>query len=186
MKKNSLEIFNERLKNSHLWFSKAEELIFVANILKNKINSLWREVLERKGEIFVDSSVVAIQEIYFMLTAFAIENFCKGIIVNQKEKEWEPKRFDKIPDILNNHDLLRLIKYAKLGIDLVDEEILEKLSRYAIWNARYHLPQFFNAIEKHKTLSDGSVCHVAHMAFSDLSHIEDIVRRLSDLAKKHT
>ncbi|MFH0940707.1 MAG: hypothetical protein V1840_02485 [Candidatus Omnitrophota bacterium] len=180
---NNLEIFSKRLKDPVQWLSKAVELISVADILKNKLDFHWKKVSDEKGKIIFDNNMATMQGVYYMLMAFAIENFCKAIIVGRKMKEWEAMTLSKIPKVLKNHDLFDLVKNEiGLRVDVAEQILLKKLSRYATWHARYPTPTVADSIGKEK-LSDGLEYSLGFVASFDLDGIMDFIGCLRILIK---
>ncbi|MFH0877959.1 MAG: hypothetical protein V1863_07040 [Candidatus Omnitrophota bacterium] len=182
---NNQETFTKRLKDPARWLSKADELIFVANILKDKLDSHWKKVADEKNKIIFDYSMATVQGVYLMLIAFAFENFCKAIIVGRNRKEWERKTLKTIPDVLKNHKLRELVeKNIGMKLDISEQCLLERLSRYATWDARYPTPTAAVSIGTRKNFSDGHKYHVAYVASFDSEEIMNFISRLQVLIKK--
>lgn len=163
-----VERYKEIAKEPYTWLGKATDLIYAANkvLIKEKewpLKGLYRDF-----------------SIYMMLSSFAIENILKCIIIQ------------KTPTIVNNgkldervlgHDLLELFKNANINYTSSEEDLLNRLSHFAIQAGRYPLPKNWG-IYKDSLSGKGTGKHRSIFMSIDLDTIVDIINKLQEELKR--
>ena len=129
--------FVKQVLDPGTWETKARHLLAAAALFESKIDEFWSDV--RAGEGWKDEFVA----VFFMLSAFALENLVKARIVriNRDTMEKDLRSEPSLPGVLKGHDLYKLFCLAGRTA-LADEEksLLERLSNSAVWYARYPSP----------------------------------------------
>jgi hypothetical protein len=130
------------------WFSIAENLLAAAEALQPKISEYWAIEHERikdresTGKLLIYPHQADPRGIYFMLTSYAIENLCKGLLISQNLHSMQSVVTDegRLPRYLLHHNLVELLR--RIGFDLTSEdaELAFRLERSAVWSARYPVP----------------------------------------------
>lgn len=150
--KNSYSFAN---KNSIPWYIKADELIYAGTILRNisieaktKVNNLNEGVRianSIEDKILNDFSTFGQAT---MLIGFAIENYLKGLWIEQNNI-FTDDLIDKLPEQIKTHNLVSLAK--SLNLELEDHEInaLEFFTESVLWQGRYPIPLFVSEYHKY-------------------------------------
>jgi hypothetical protein len=103
------------------WSRVADALLNAATRLETPRDTRHAELVEH-----------SIQGVYYMLVAYALENYFKGTIIAIR------KRLDK--KIVFSHDLCPLATTAGIKLNKSEESLLKHLTEYAIWRGRYPIP----------------------------------------------
>ena len=170
--------FSERLTDTKLWIEKADELISAANLLEPEVLKYWSEIKIENNRIVSIPNRKNVQEAYFLLIAYALENFLKALLIHQNQKTLKGRLLQKLPGYLNKHDLVQLASKIRFKIDVFEEEFLRRLSRFSVWAARYPVPVDSNALANMEKLSDGKAYFVAYYKPQDIDTIHNIIDRL--------
>jgi HEPN domain-containing protein len=111
--------FSETLTNTDLWIRQAEELLAAAKVLEAEVKKYWSEVRVEAGQVVSGPSRKNLQGPYFLLTAYAIENYFKALLIHKNRESFRNKLLTKLPNYVKEHDLLRLARQVskKLTIE---------------------------------------------------------------------
>jgi len=175
--------FSERLNNTQLWISKTKELLYAANKIKPIINAKWKKIKVQHDKVVDRTRTPNIQGIYFMLIAYALENLCKAILIYRKKESLSNRLLKSIPDEMKGHDLLRLVKNIGLRLNITTEELLVRLSRNSIWEARYPLPIESSKMTLYEEVSNEKKVFVAFFTQEDINKIDGLIKRFKNLIK---
>ena len=174
------KVFKTDLLNHKKWYQKAIDLLDTAKLIEPKINEYWTSNSKRnKLNHFLDC--------HLMISSFAIENLLKSIIIflNRDEFEEAMTKTHKLPKLLQEHDLSKLL--SNTGIKLVEQnqkDLLIRLSRAAIWQGRYPIPLLSNnlPIADVKSFGDkplsGKIISINSQ--SDINDIQDIIKKIQN------
>ena len=136
MESSAQERFKALVTDPAAWRATAKGLVIASTALVPAIKHFWED---RKGSKPWDDRQVAI---YFMLSAYALENLMKARLVESIHRAGAlPSQVNRFPKELRGHDLVALA--IRCGEAEVAEEyasILSRLSRSAVWYARYPTP----------------------------------------------
>jgi len=112
-----------------------------------------------------------------MLYAFAIENLCKGYLVNQlsNEEKKSIRARGKLPGTLKTHDLKELVESIGLKLDLEDEDMVRRLERASVWGGRYPIPI---SIERPVKYQDGKEYNTSVLGRIDLVRTRTLTQRI--------
>ena len=119
-----------------------------------------------------------------MLVAYAIENYCKALLVHMKRKSLQHSLLSKLPGYLKEHDLLKLAAHIRLDLTVPEQGLLSRLTRNSIWSSRYPVPTGPTAMGAAKRFSDGRAYLTAYYGPKDLDLIHQFVRRLTNYVSK--
>ncbi len=174
------------------WLRHTEGLLESAEALQPIVDAAWasrsrwasaKESLPFPAE---DDAPIAIQ---MMLFSFAIENLLKASLVSHKKAEFEHqlKTRPALPKELKEHDLVKLVVQVKeaakdpteLGDD--DEELLRRLTRRAVWSARYPVPTKCERMPGLQKFRDGELGSISQETNADA---RDAQRLLHDLCRQ--
>jgi hypothetical protein len=170
--------YSERLTDVRLWINKADELVSAANLLEVEVLKYWSEIKVQNDRIVSIPDRKNVQEAYFLLIAYALENLLKAFLIHQNQKTLKGWLLKKLPGYLKKHDLVQLASKIKFNIDISEEEFLRRLSRFSVWAARYPVPIDSNALANMNKLSDGKAYFVAYYKPQDIGTIHNIIDRL--------
>lgn len=171
--------FSNRLTDASLWIMKADELIAAANVLEAEVKKYWSEIqLDEHNQPVNTSGRKDVQGAYSLLTAYALENYFKALLIYRNKKDLKGRLLTKLPRYLNQHDLIELASKSKFKLDISEKEILCRLSRSSIWAARYPIPVEPKSLANMKKFSSGQSYFIAYYAPQDIKRIHDFVDRL--------
>ena len=173
--------YRETLSRPEVWIAKAEELLAAAHILEPEVVKLWEAYTanqDEPGQVPVPRNV---QGPYFLLIAYAIENYCKAELIQQNIDELRNRLLTDLPEYLKGHNLVQLVRNMGLQIDLQEEDLLARLYRNSLWAARYPVPMEPDGMQAIRQFSDGRWYLTAYFVGSDVQRINLLVDRL----KKH-
>lgn len=174
----------ERLLNCKLWIDKAEELLAGAKALEPLVRSFWdTSIAELKEGRDGEGGEVPqnLRGVYFMLVAYALENLFKALIIREHQDDIQDQVLrtgGKLPEIANNHDLIRLAKAAHFIIDVGDEDMLTRLHWNSVWAGRYPLPVDCGGLKNVKVYSDGKGYLTACFYSNDIDRLNALVQRV--------
>ncbi|HJO93408.1 MAG TPA: hypothetical protein QF753_08405 [Victivallales bacterium] len=174
------KVFKNDLIDHEKWYQKGLDLIDIAKLLEPKINEYWANNSKRKKlKHFLDC--------HLMISSFAIENLLKSIIIllNKDEFEKAMSKTHKLPKLLQEHDLSKLLD--KTGIAIAEQnskDLLIRLSRAAIWQGRYPIPLLSNNLPIAGVKSFGekpfSGKIISINSQSDINDIQNIINNIQN------
>ena len=170
--------FSERLTDTRLWIEKADELVSAANFLEAEVLKYWSEIKIENNQIVGIPNRKDAQQAYFLLIAYALENFLKALLIHQNQKTLKGRLLQKLPDYLLSHNLIELSSKARFNINVPEEELFCRLSRFSIWKARYPIPLYSDALANMKILSDEKAHFTDYYKPQDMNLIHNIIDRL--------
>ncbi len=170
--------FSERLTDTRLWIEKADELVSAANILEEEVVKYWSEIKIENNQIVGIPNHKDVQQAYFLLIAYALENFLKALLIHQNQKTLKGRLLQKLPGYLLSHNLIELSSKARFNINVPEEELFCRLSRFSIWKARYPIPLYSDALANMKILSDEKAHFTDYYKPQDINLIHNIIDRL--------
>ena len=170
--------FSEQLSDPQLWLRKADELLAAARVLENEIQAQWAEIKVENGHIVSASGRIDVHAPYFLLVAYAVENFFKGLLVHRNRAELRGWVLSSLPQYLNEHDLIKLAKRVGFSTDVAEQDLLTRLSRNSIWAGRYPVPTGPDGTRALKQYKDGRVYLTALFYRDDARRVHDLLDRL--------
>ncbi|CAM3126959.1 hypothetical protein PASE110613_17685 [Paenibacillus sediminis] len=156
----------EVINNPNAWIYKSKELKESADTLLDSIlleNKRVRIIASlNPGKVMVSKSNYST---YYLLISFAIENILKGIyVLNNNFKLDNDYRIR--PRL--GHNLLSISNNLYINLSLEEEQILNKLTHYLIWEGRYPTPM--NAMDFQYTFET--------LLDQDIERINEIYKKL--------
>ena len=173
--------FSERLIDPFGWISKADDLHIAAAFLEIEIRSMWAEIEIVNGRVTRTSVRPNVQAQYFMLIAYAMENYFKAILVHRERESLRNRLLRTLPRYLKEHDLIKLARRVKLSLSVPEEELLTRLSRNSVWAARYPVPTGPNGIRAMEQFSDGRSYLTAYFGPKDVDRLKEFMDRLREV-----
>jgi hypothetical protein len=174
--KISMSLYQDTVVRVSSWVTKATALLDSAALLEPKVNEFWqtwrRHIKDKSVRMKSDKYI----SVYLMLTSFAIENLLKSIIVRERRSEIVDELVrGKLPKILKNHDLITLSQSAEFPIkNELQEDLLRRLSRSAVWHGRYPIPLDYRSGKTAKFL-DGKEYTISLAREIDLDLLKELV-----------
>ncbi len=128
-----LDNFAQKAADYKMWARSAYRLLLSAKQIENKKLKLSK---------YNHRLSFYLEDIYFMLCGFAIENLLKAAIVksNPQHIRDEAIRDKKLPKILNGHRLNILAQKASISFSVEQIELLQRIEDILVWAGRYPLP----------------------------------------------
>ncbi|MCJ7508031.1 MAG: hypothetical protein MUO85_04780, partial [candidate division Zixibacteria bacterium] len=176
--------YSEQLADTGLWIRKADELISAANFLEAEVLKFWSEIKIENNQPVSNPNRKCLQEAYLLLIAYALENLLKALLIHQNQATLKGFLHLRIPEYLWSHDLIELASKIRFNIDVFEEELLLRLSRYSIWAARYPVPTGPDGLANMEKLSDGKAHFIAYYSPKDIDTIHNIINRLRKEVEK--
>ena len=170
--------YSQRLLDPRGWIHSADSLLAAARLLEIEIEKQWSEVVSEGGQIVSTSGRTEVHGPYFLLVAYALENFFKAARVCAERPRLRNRLITAIPSFLKEHDLLNLSSAARLSVSLEEEDLLRRLSRNSVWAGRYPVPTGPSAARAVEQYSDGRVYLTAYFAPADAAHLRRLVARI--------
>ncbi|MEA2086307.1 MAG: hypothetical protein U9O84_04645 [Chloroflexota bacterium] len=168
------------------WIKQADELIQASKKLKPSINKYWLTVSKyfdpKKGTYNPPPEFKPkrlLQSTYFMLVAYAIENYFKAIMIAESEATYRSEilRTGKLPQALNNHNLITLTRKTKFTLTDIETNLLTRLSRNSVWQGRYPVPVNANQLNS-MAVHNGRATFTAFLAPGDINNLDNLIRRI--------
>lgn len=172
--------FSERLADPELWIRMAEELLAAARILQVDVVQYWSEVHVEGVRVVSAPCRKNVQGPYFLLTAYALENYFKALLMHKNRETLRNRLLTKIPNYVKQHDLLQLASEVGIKLTVIEEDLLCRLSRNSMWAGRYPVPTGPNSFSAIRQFSNGKTYLVAYFSPADIDRVNDFVDRLRE------
>ena len=137
--------YQEQVLTPHLWINQADELITASKKFAPSIKKYWLTVgkyYDPKSHIYSPPAgfkpTKLLQSTYFMLVAYAIENYFKAILVADSKFEFrnEIMQTGKLPKALKRHNLVKLAGETGFSLNDIELNLLTRLYRNSFLQAR--------------------------------------------------
>ena len=171
-------LFSGELVDVNLWIEKAEELLAAARFLESPVKAWWSKVRIEHGQLVAPHMRENVQAQYFMLMAYAIENYFKALLIQRNYESLRNKLHSRIPEYIKEHDLVKLAREVNFELTVDEEELLSRLSRNSIWAARYPVPARSTGICSIHQLSNGKAYFTAYFGPGDVNRVNQFLDRL--------
>jgi LAO/AO transport system kinase len=174
-------IFAEIAADPLFWFWAADDLLSAAEALKPLVEAYWqlehrRAKRRQEGRGLVAFSYVPDPRgIYFMLVGYALENLCKGELIQRGKIDVETVALEKgeLPKEMTSHNLTVLLQRLGFQLDQQDALLVKRLERSVVWAARYPVPKSTD----HSSLMDPEACRERE---GDVEAVENLVTRVKE------
>jgi hypothetical protein len=187
-KNPSVARYREQVLTPLLWIRQADELVAASRKLEPSIRDYWIEL----GNNLKSAPNSAqprfrpkrlLEGTYFMLVAYAIENYFKAVLVTEFKTEYgrEIMLTGELPDPLKEHNLMTLARVAGLNLTETELSLLARLYRNSLWQGRFPVPVNAHQLSR---VADHEGQAVVQLLFesSDISNLKALVRRIRKLA----
>jgi hypothetical protein len=136
------EYYQRKLSQYRTWLSKSDQLLEAAKILAAKIKNDFESLKNLDPSEKAEKLPFGLLEIHFFLVGFALENSLKAKWVkkNRRGLKNEIIAVSELPNELKTHNLLQLAEKVGLRLEDGQKELLNRLSEYTQWAARYPVP----------------------------------------------
>ncbi len=183
----------ENLLNWRLWVDKADKLLEASKILEPQIRDYWNVVRNNakegrynKGGEPPHIPPSDIHDPYFILISYALENLLKALIIRDRSDEIRSEFAQKgrLPRLIKKHDLVTLSKEASIKMDIREEDILTRLSRFSKWKSRYPVPVELSDLRNILKYSDGKAYFTDYFKPDDFEQLDAIVKQVKGELKR--
>lgn len=160
------------LLSQQAWVSRAIDLFLAADALVVHVHETWEKWetynKTQQGPIPTDGFIA----IYFMLSAFGIENLLKAALIRDRYAEIDGafRTNARLPKVLKSHKLFKLCQQLGLVLTKQEEDLLRRLERSAVWYGRYPVPLTINELQP-KKFTDGRMHTLANFKKADTEHL---------------
>jgi len=186
--------YQERLLHWQFWLDKADELVTAARLLEPEIKRYWENAAAKQiGKSKKKKSGITryplLQDIHFMLIAYAIENYLKAAILRtDSDKLANEIKVGKksVPEQITTHDLYKLAKDVGLKPNADEEELLIRLYQSSTWRGRYPVPANREGLRSIQKTADGKPHFTAYLSLRDVSRINDLLILVKQYVKKRS
>lgn len=191
--------FENAAFNPVKWTGKAVDLLVTAKKLEPEIIDTWAKIKECLDDPTIPTPANYLQEPYFMLISFAVENILKAKLIQSKQEEYKTnfreimssklplnkKLRSVFPDNLRTHDLYDLAMQAKLELKESEEDLLRRLSHNATWAGRYPTALNHRDFPGLTRFSNGKIFTLAWFGSDDVALINTFVNSLPERLGLH-
>jgi hypothetical protein len=186
-------LYLDQLLNPQLWLEKAAKLLEASEVLEPKLRDFWNIVLTNsregrynKGAPPPERPPSDLHGPYFILVSYALENLFKALIIRDRSDEIRGQfgQTGKLPSLIKAHDLVRLSKKANIKIDITEEDVLTRLSRFSKWKSRYPVPVELSDMQNIIKYSNGEGYFTDYFEPDDLDKLNAIIKRVKDHFKE--
>jgi hypothetical protein len=135
--KKRIARFSQYILSQEAWFYTANKLIAAMKLLEPHIKSYW----ESFGEDTKPGAEHSLSDVHMMLAAFAIENLCKGYLVDRlcPDDRNAIKGGGSLPNSLKTHNALELIESTGMTLSEIEKHLIDQIYQ-ANWRGRYPGP----------------------------------------------
>lgn len=114
-----------------------------------------------------------IHGVYLMISAYAIENLLKALIVRDARPALNESA-PRLPKVVTGHDLNKLADTAKIATTDAGKELLARLSHHAVWAGRYPAPMVMEDL-KPAALPGGEQSYLRTRRGTDIRSVDDLL-----------
>ena len=132
MKDQLIETYEILETDAFTWLETAEGLRLSAALSWSALREMWNESQTVPG---VRERKLAYAGSFMLLTAFAVENACRGIATLTKPTGWR-----YLADRRGGHDLRNTVPEF-VAVSDSEGDLLQRLETYLLWAGRYLLPK---------------------------------------------
>ena len=182
----------DQLLNPRLWLEIADKLLEASEVLKPILRDYWnivhtnaREGRYDKGGPPPKKTPSELHGPYFILVSYALEDLFKALIIRDRGDEIRDQfgQTGRLPSLIKGHDLVRLSKRANIKIDIIEEDVLTRLSRQLKWKSRYPVPVELSDMRNIIKYSNGRGYFTDYFKPDDIDQLDAIIKRVKDHLK---
>ena len=185
-------LYLDQLLEPWFWVDKADKLLEASKLLEQQLRDYWSVVLTNAKEGRYNEGgeppnipPLDLHDPYFILVSYALENLFKAIIIRDRSDEIRRQfvQAGSLPNLIKTHELARLAREANIKIDIKEEHVLKRLSRWVKWKSRYPVPVELSDMRSFLRHSNGKEYFVDYFKPDVLDEISNIVKRVKDNLK---
>ena len=176
--------YKRELLSACQWINRGDVLLECAKMLEAEVKELWTSWRRHLKDEKISITGGKYTGVYFMLISYAVENFLKAFIVRVKKNELESVLNSadnpKFPKILKSHNLVKLAREACFPIrDQLQEDLLRRLARSAVWYGRYPVATNFHRANKERFL-DGKEYDTSLFREIDVEEVNILIEQIRE------
>jgi hypothetical protein len=139
--KQRIAKFAQYVLSQEAWFHTANKLIAAMKLLEPHIESYWESANARfLGQDSEPEPEHSLTDVYMMLAGFAIENLCKGYLVEtalSPDDRNAIKGGGSLPKSLKNHNTLEFIELSGMTLAETEKFVIDQIDQAIWWRGRY-------------------------------------------------
>jgi hypothetical protein len=137
--KQRIAKFAQYVLSRETWFHTANKLIAAMELLEPHIESYWKAFnAQFRGEDSEPEPEHSLTDVYMMLAGFAIENLCKGYLVDRLSlDDRNAVRAGTFPKSLKTHNTLELIESTRMTLSETEKFVIDQIDQAIWWRGRY-------------------------------------------------
>ncbi len=174
--------FSGRVLDWQRWFAAADELQFAAELIRPQVISWWIAVVAWRDTQVRPRAFppLGCHSILMMLYAYVIENLCKGALIRDRRIDLSTTELPtpKLPPLLKGHGLRKLAGQVGMKCDDLEQELLARMERAAVWRGRYPAAIRYDESNDTVRLDSGKKHSTSWFAEKDIQRIETLIGRL--------
>jgi hypothetical protein len=135
--------YSHILITKEAWFQKANELVEAMSLLEPRVEHHWQCLRKQLDDPNAETEPeYNLMNVHMLLAGFAIENFCKGHLVDQLgPDEWENVKGGVLPESLKgNHGILKFVEETGMRLSESEKYLLKRIGEAVLWRGRYPVP----------------------------------------------
>jgi hypothetical protein len=131
--------FAQYVLSQEAWFHTANKLIAAMKLLEPHIESYWESANARfLGQDSEPEPEHSLTDVYMMLAGFAIENLCKGYLVDRlNPDDRNAVGAGTFPKSLKTHNTLELIDLTGMTLSETEKFVIDQIDQAIWWRGRY-------------------------------------------------
>ncbi|MFC1968715.1 hypothetical protein ACFLVX_04965, partial [Chloroflexota bacterium] len=171
--------YEEQVLTPYSWISQADELITASKKLEPSIKKYWETAKNnlRNGVYSPPPGFKPkrlLQSTYFMLVAYAIENYLKAILIANSEAAYrsELRQTGRLRTELktSDHNLVKLAEKSKFVFTNIELSLLSRLHRNSLWQGRYPVPAKADQLSP-TVIHNGKVLFTPYLSPEDINNL---------------
>jgi hypothetical protein len=136
LKKKRIARFAQYILSQETWFYTADKLIAAMKLLEPQIKAYWHSFSQDTKP----GPEPNLTDVHMMLAGLAIENLCKGYLVEHlSPKDRNTIKGGSFPKSLNTHNTLKLIESTGMTLSDTEKYLIDQIYQ-ANWRGRYPGP----------------------------------------------
>ena len=162
-----------RTLNYAPWVESAHGLVRSLFYLREPAISAYKAAAEAEAILEKLPKEQNIHSVYMMISAYAIENLLKTIVIRDAELNINGEAA-RLPKEVKGHDLNKIANAAKVFITDAREDLLARLSHYSVWAGCCSAPMVICDL-KSKFQAEGEKKYLQILQGSDIRGIDNLL-----------
>ncbi len=172
--------FGHGVLNSRGWFQAALEVIEAAELIQPRVKEHWRELREWSEKKGNPPARYGCHWPYLMLMGYAIESFCKGLLVGRlgHDDRMRVLKSGRLPSEFKTHALYDLVIRIGMSVEPHEEDLLRRMTSAIQWQAKYPVSTSWDRGYFGYEHSDGNMYNPRVKIVNDADAASDLVDRV--------